>query len=210
MFLSSVLESLKETLINSNRFTESTVEVTIDDKPLPTTGSISTTIYGSQCIRSSGKDNRIYQFNSEICITFRSGYAGRTKLSDINTSLSTLSDYSILLIDSSNILLSKIVSKVNTVKGAILTGFSTQIDPLTDEEKLIRSSLEGTTVIGPMRALGYTGKFIPRNDEFFTAFDTKRVTPGEFRNDTLEPAGYSSIITVSGPIIALGSACVDF
>lgn len=200
MFLSSVLQVFKTVLSDTHALREYTVQITPDERPFPHSGERTITLYGSEFIRSSTKDSREYQSSIKLSVNSRVTYAPRDRQKDIiylNTlkSISNTCDIILSILDSNNSILGLINTQVNTTRTEVIT----DLDDSPNDETSYINMINNTSVIGPMRVLGYTAQPIPRFDDFFTGYSEKRDVPFQEGNSRITESGYSMVVTVQGP-----------
>lgn len=220
MLSSSVLQAVATTIVNANILPINTpVQMTPDERPFPFSGQNVVTVFLDDFFNPEpNKDNRSYLQTIKVCITKRVGEYPTDRLYKILytnelTSLSAITNLITILLDKNTLLSNLIVSTVSTSVNTLLTRINTQelnIDtPLTNEQIILRSMLQNYQIIEPIRVAAVGMQPIPRNDEFFRTYDSKKAVEKELLNDTIEPVGFSLTITLTGPRIMLPQACLS-
>ncbi len=216
MFLSNILTEFKNFIETVGILDDYQVQITPDDRPFASSGSKTITIYGKEIFRRSTKQAADYQVLIEMSINRKCGQFpyDRSKvltyLEEISA-LSTVSSILTTLIDNNNILYSNIVSSISSSKNSVIASINSLENlpdrPLTDAENSLLFSIENAQVLTPILAMGYSASPIPRFDQFFTAFNTKKAVEQVVESDRIQESGWSMKVAFQGPIILLRTPC---
>ena len=209
MFLSNVLLETKLYLSHIRLFDGYEIQITPDEKPFAYTGEKVITLYGDEISRVDPmKEIRQYFSSFKLCVSYKTTSTptdrqyGNLYTSYYN-SLSTISTLLLSILDSNNTLLSSIVTSINNTVNRLEREFS---GPTVEEQQLL-NSLGNIGAIGPLIGLGYTAQPIPRYDDFFTSYNTKREVIPSAGDNRLVPYGYSMIVSIKGPFLILPKVC---
>lgn len=222
MILSSTLLALKTYIEESGILTYSErepyqIQLTPDERPFAYSGENIITLFGNELIRNEPtKDQRSFDLNFTLCVTRRVTSTPRDRqyndlYLDSFISLSQMSELLTYTIDSNNILNSTVRTAIEGTRDTLSTALmnlgegSSGSDGLTDS---IADNLDGADIIGTFKVLTIQARPIPRDDDFFTAYSTKRSRNYPLDNERIVVSGYSMLITVKGPTIILPPFCV--
>jgi hypothetical protein len=211
MFLSNILTETKALIDSVAILKEYQVQITPDEKPFPSSGDKTITIHGSEVFRKSQKMAAEYVLTTHISINRKMGNLPNDRqrlacyLEEV-TALSSVGSILTLLIDNSIILYSNIVSSIENSKTSIVNQISLSTPPSPASTSL-SDLVANLTVLQPILVSGFSGTPIPRFDEFFHAFNTKRGVEIPFGNDRIQESGWSMKLAFQGPNMVLKTPC---
>jgi hypothetical protein len=190
------------------------MQITPDERPFAYSGSNVVTLFSEDMLPVDiKKQSREYYCNFSMCVTRRVTFAPHDRqynplYLDYFKSLSSMSELLSLCIDNNTSIQSSINSSIlNSISTMITT---IELVSIGNEEinDNIGNMLNGTTSIEPIKLISLTTRPIPRNDDFFTAYSTKRSTTPSVEDDRIVVSGYSMLATFRGPKIIVPPFCV--
>lgn len=215
MISTSILNSIKDYLealpiLTSVSNDPWVVQITSEEKPFPISGQSVITLYPVRIVRESLKDQQ-FKFipEVELCLTKRIKIAPRDNqenplYSSIPNSLVSLTEILWLLLDSNNFLTNLINNNIISNKSSVvsLLESSTESSSLT-----VAAAIDTLQTLEVTKVVELITKPIPRDDRFFSAFNTKREVLPQFTNDSINPAGYSTKIRLKCPAVMMKIPC---
>ncbi len=207
MFSSSILAALKTYLEYYAVLSNWEIQVTSSEEPFASSGDNIITIYPIRFNRIPNEQTITLLAEVEICFTKRAGkfpYDRQNKMAyDLIGSLTSITELVGLGIDSSNSLATLISNNIISKRNEMITALGTPNSASTT----LAAQLGTIGLVEPPKIVEFIVKPIPRQDQFFTAYDQKRETGSEFRNDRVMPSGYSTKLRIRSPKIIINPPC---
>lgn len=218
MILSSTLQSLKDHIegigvVNADPKNPYQVQITPDERPFPYSGENIITIYPTLFSRENLlNDQRKFNISCNICVTRRVGSVPHDRqfnplYLDTFVSLSKISEILAYSIDLNNTLLNNITTNIITIKDNLVSTLVDKDPDTSGLEDQLGLNLDTIELIGPIKISSIQAAPIPRFDDFFTAYNTKKDYDRPFENNRIQPSGYSMMIQIQGPSGILAPYC---
>jgi hypothetical protein len=217
MLLSSTLESFQEYIDASNVFEarreEYDVQITSDGRPFANSGENTITLWGSSFRRTNPTSNqRKWDMSLNVSVNKRTRQPPDRLEKELYTkffnSLSTITELLVYSIDNNSTILGLIKNNI-TLEINKIVGILNNLNPSSTEgyDILLSNAVAEAEVIGPIYVAEFITEPTPRDDLFFTGYDTKKSVALSTPSDILTPSGYSMSFRVQGPSIILPEFC---